>query len=716
MMNSHSQITPVYIVLFTGLLLSSLAFYLLRNMEHDRDLASFSVVAEQHTEIVKDKMIITIDIIESIAALYAASERVTRSEFSIFVDVVVKDVKGIQAVEWIPKVNALDREKFETLARIDGLTGFQFTERNSQGEVITAGRREVYFPVYFVEPLEGNEAAVGYDLASNPARLAALNLARDSGRLQATSRITLIQETGKQFGILVFQPIYRDGNIPETVSERRQQLSGFALGVLRVGDIIGAELEQHEHDAVTVFVFDESAPLGQQLLYPSQSNYQSAAELTQEPCLSNSLVIGGRSWAIVLCRSEEISYYFDIHATSSLVLLVGLFVTLLLALYLRKLAYQRWEIQEAMSRLESSEARFSALAEASPVAIYIKNLEGQFLLASQAYRTWYGIEGEVKGKTVYDFFSEENADIYTSQDREIIETKKAHQWEIDMPSISGKTLSVLVVKFPIYGPEGEVNGIGGINLDLTERKKAASQVIQASKLATLGEMATSVAHELNQPLNVIRMAAGNILRKMRKGDVDSKYLSDKLERISAQTERASSIITHMRMFGRKADEKPYPIYPSDMVEGALAMMGEQLRLLEIEIRVRERPDPCPLVLGHQVQVEQVILNLLTNARDAIESNADLQERWIRLEVEIAGSESVKIIVEDSGGGIPEDIIERIFEPFYTTKKMGQGTGLGLSVSYGIIRDMGGSIIAINGDQGARFTITLPTIDAPVTTG
>ena len=105
MMNSHSQITPVYIVLFTGLLLSSLAFYLLRNMEHDRDLASFSVVAEQHTEIVKDKMIITIDIIESIAALYAASERVTRSEFSIFVDVVVKDVKGIQAVAWIPKVN-----------------------------------------------------------------------------------------------------------------------------------------------------------------------------------------------------------------------------------------------------------------------------------------------------------------------------------------------------------------------------------------------------------------------------------------------------------------------------------------------------------------------------------------------------------------------------------------------------------------------------------
>jgi len=716
MINSRSSTVPVIFVIFIGLLLSLLAHYLLNNMEHDRDLARFSAVTEQHAEIVKDKLVKTIDTIESIAALYAASERVTRSEFSRYVKIVVKDGSGIQAIEWIPKVSALDREEFEFLARNDGLTGYRFTERNSQGEVITAGRRDFYYPVYFVEPLEGNEAAVGYDLASNPARLAALNLARDSGQLQATSRITLVQETGKQFGILVFQPIYRGGNIPETISERRQQLSGFALGVLRIGDIIGAGPEKPGHDAVKIFVFDEAAPLGQQLLFPPQSNYQSVGELARESCLPSPLIIGGRSWRIIHCRFEENSSYFGDHATSTLALLAGLLTTLLLALYLRKLANQRWEIQEAMSRLESSEARFSALAEASPVAIYIKDLEGQFLLASQAYRTWYGIEGEVKGKTVYDFFSEENADIYTLQDREIIETKKAHQWEIDMPSISGKTLSVLVVKFPIYGPEGEVNGIGGINLDLTESKKAASQVIQASKLATLGEMATSVAHELNQPLNVIRMAAGNILRKMRKGNVDSNYLSDKLERISAQTERASSIITHMRMFGRKADEKPYPIHPCDVVEGALAMMGEQLRLLEIEIRVGERPDPCPLVLGHQVQVEQVILNLLTNARDAIESNADLKERWVRLGVDIVDSKSVQIIVEDSGGGISDNVIERIFEPFYTTKEMGQGTGLGLSVSYGIIRDMGGSIIASNGDQGARFTITLPTIDAPVTTG
>ena len=109
----------------------------------------------------------------------------------------------------------------------------------------------------------------------------------------------------------------------------------------------------------------------------------------------------------------------------------------------------------------------------------------------------------------------------------------------------------------------------------------------------------------------------------------------------------------------------------------------------------------------------MIINLLSNAQYAIQYRDGLNERWIRLAVETLGSDRVKIIVEDSGGGIPDNIIDRIFEPFYTTKEMGKGTGLGLSVSYGIIRDMGGSIVASNTDQGARFEITLPSVDALV---
>jgi C4-dicarboxylate-specific signal transduction histidine kinase len=135
-------------------------------------------------------------------------------------------------------------------------------------------------------------------------------------------------------------------------------------------------------------------------------------------------------------------------------------------------------------------------------------------------------------------------------------------------------------------------------------------------------------------------------------------------------------------------------------------MGEQLRLAEIEIET-DLPDACPPVMGHKVQAEQVLLNLLTNARDAIQSQEGADRKRIGLSIVNGDAGSVKIIVEDTGGGIPSKVIDRIFEPFYTTKEMGKGTGLGLSVSYGIVRDMGGTITASNIDQGARFEITLP---------
>ena len=238
-----------------------------------------------------------------------------------------------------------------------------------------------------------------------------------------------------------------------------------------------------------------------------------------------------------------------------------------------------------------------------------------------------------------------------------------------------------------------------------ERKEAAAQIIQASKLAILGEMATSVAHELNQPLNVIRMAARNSRRKISKGTADLDYVNDKLERIEAQTARAAAIINHMRMFGREAKEHPEPIDPRNVVTEALDLMGEQLRLARIEI-VTELAADCSSILGHAIKLEQVILNLLANARD-VNAKSD-GETKVTLRV-FEDNKGVHITIEDTGGGIPEDVLSRIFEPFYTTKEMGKGTGLGLSVSYGIVRDMNGTIVAKNIDGGARFTITLPTV-------
>lgn len=241
--------------------------------------------------------------------------------------------------------------------------------------------------------------------------------------------------------------------------------------------------------------------------------------------------------------------------------------------------------------------------------------------------------------------------------------------------------------------------------DITARKEAAAQIIQASKLSTLGEMATSVAHELNQPLSVIRMAAENSRRKMSRGSVSAEYLTDKLQRIEEQTARAALIIDHMRMFGRAATEGSTLIDPRTVIGNTLDLIGEQLRLEGIEV-VTEFPKDCPSVLGHTIQMEQVMLNLLTNAKDAMSGKGG--SMIIRLRI-FSDQRNVYITSEDTGGGIAENALPRVFEPFYTTKEMGKGTGLGLSVGYGIIRDMKGSITAENVNDGARFTITLPLV-------
>ena len=289
-------------------------------------------------------------------------------------------------------------------------------------------------------------------------------------------------------------------------------------------------------------------------------------------------------------------------------------------------------------------------------------------------------------------------------------------YEFPLFTQSGARVDVLLNSTTRRDASGIIAGVVGVGQNITElnkvrveqekeRKEASAQIIHASKLATLGEMATSVAHELNQPLNVIRMAAGNSRRRMAKGTADTDYLTDKLERIEGQTARAAAIIEHMRMFGRKAKEHPEAVDPRAVVTNALDLMGEQLRLAGIEI-VTDFLEDCPFVLGHPIQMEQVILNLLTNASDAMAGRPGAA----RITLGVFEDEgSVRITSEDTGGGIREDVISRIFEPFYTTKDMGKGTGLGLSVSYGIVRDMDGSIIAENIQGGARFTITLPVI-------
>lgn len=258
-----------------------------------------------------------------------------------------------------------------------------------------------------------------------------------------------------------------------------------------------------------------------------------------------------------------------------------------------------------------------------------------------------------------------------------------------------------------------VPGIGRVMTfkDVTDLRNSEKQLVQASKLATLGEMATGIAHELNQPLGVIRMASSNSIKRIERGHVDGEYLAKKLARIEEQTERASQIISHMRVFGRKANGQQEPFDLGASLCEVASLARTQLQTLDIHLHT-ELPEQPALVLGERVLFEQVILNLISNARDAISAQTD-SGGTISVVARFDQPDGHVIEIRDTGGGVPEEVLDKLFEPFFTTKEPGKGTGLGLSISFGTIRDMKGEIGVRNSEGGACFTITLPAaqIDA-----
>jgi len=264
----------------------------------------------------------------------------------------------------------------------------------------------------------------------------------------------------------------------------------------------------------------------------------------------------------------------------------------------------------------------------------------------------------------------------------------------------------------VFDEQGQLLEVQAVGRDNTEVRRSQQQLTQSAKMATLGEMATGLAHEINQPLNVMRMAIVNVLKRLGNGDVQIDYLTDKLNRIDAQVQRAARVVDHMRVFGRRSEVEQQPFNPSQAIEGTLSLLAEGMRGKGLDLRISELGFEVQ-VMGFVDQLEQVLINLLVNARDALLSRRQAQgdfKPWISVHGQ-RDEQWVRLWVEDNGGGIDPRLLERIFEPFFTTKPVGVGTGLGLSVSYGIIENMGGRLSVTNGPDGARFCIELPIVPA-----
>jgi len=231
-------------------------------------------------------------------------------------------------------------------------------------------------------------------------------------------------------------------------------------------------------------------------------------------------------------------------------------------------------------------------------------------------------------------------------------------------------------------------------------RAAQEELVQAGKLAVIGQLSTGIAHELNQPLAALRTLSGNGLRFLERGDLATAGAN--LERIAQLADRMGRITGQLRSFARKSTGEAQPFVLSQSVDNALNLLEPRLRQTGAEI-VRHCPSPPPMAMGDANRLEQVLVNLIGNALDAAEGESAPR---IEIDCEIVGKR-VRLTVRDHGPGLGPDAQSRLFEPFFTTKAAGVGLGLGLAISADILRDLGGTLSGINHPAGgAIFTLEL----------
>lgn len=357
--------------------------------------------------------------------------------------------------------------------------------------------------------------------------------------------------------------------------------------------------------------------------------------------------------------------------------------------------------------LAKSEEKYHAFFNSIPNPVFVLDMQSLVVLdCNDSVNAVYGFaRTEVIDRPFTDLFIEKERAAYADplrNAREINQVKHIHQ--------GGHHLYVNIRISPsVYGGR---RVLLVTTSDITKRLEAEQQLIQASKMATLGEMATGVAHELNQPLSVIKTTSSFFMKKLASQQpIDPAVLETMLTKVDRNVDRAANIINHMRQFARKSEMDMQRISVEQVLESAFEIFSQQLKVRGITVNWAI-DNNLPKIKADPGRLEQVFINLLLNARDAIEERWENQpptqdSKKIDLTV-TRHNDHISCWVCDNGVGIPENLTHRIFEPFFTTKDVGKGTGLGLSISYGIVKDCGGAIaVRPNPGGGTCFVITFP---------
>lgn len=390
------DVMPFWVlVMVLGLIATASAFVLVRRLEDQTARADFATAAEQRLVLLDSSIQRSIDHLLAVGDYFDATPSVTRKQFKTLVTPILNRQTSLRALSWNPALSPNEVKPLEDFTHKEGFPDFAIHELGPDKKMQPLTPRAEYFPVWFIEPLKGNEKAFGFDLGSNPIRMAALEKARRQARPVATARITLVQETGKQFGFLIFRPVYVNASgvgaqiAPVLPPEKEVgRFKGILSGVFRIGQMVEmqGQFKQDGMRPMDLFIFDQQGQLGEQLLYPQESSYDSVEKLPSS-AIQRSIQVGGRTWiAVAIPHLNQLW----VDRTSSWIALVGgLLLTFLVTGIQRQAAGRARSIEETVqSRTRELQDSEQQLIHANQEALEANRMKTVFLASmSHEFRT-----------------------------------------------------------------------------------------------------------------------------------------------------------------------------------------------------------------------------------------------------------------------------------------------------------------------------------------
>ena len=371
-------------------------------------------------------------------------------------------------------------------------------------------------------------------------------------------------------------------------------------------------------------------------------------------------------------------------------------------------ALENYQLYE---QYRKSEEKYRFLFNNDPNPIFILDSDNfEILDLNDRARDCYGYKrDEILGMSFLDVGEKDDEEIVKglrtiSNSRSVLFSKKRHFRKGGAPFFVNIHVS--------RSDYNEKDVLIASTADISESMEKEAQLIQASKMTTLGLMAAGMAHEINQPLNVLQVCADTLLKSFNKGvSLKAEDLRSMADDISQNVQRAAGIIKHMRDFSRMSEGVQSRVDINDPIRDVFKVLGHQLKMHRVEL-VLDLTCHLPDILAESNRLEQVFINLVTNAVDAMDeqerrvSPATIQKKLcIRSYTE---NDTVIATVSDSGTGMTREVMDKIFEPFFTTKEVGKGTGLGVSISYGIVKDYNGTIsVRSEVGKGTTFELRFP---------